>query len=239
MARSSRAAGMFAAGLLLATVSPSFALPWVEFTMSPGLPDHVENPGGLFTGWCQAHPDGTFPQSLVVRVVDPSGTVVSEWTSTDTFEYTVFYGIPSGSPDGMYRYQVEYWSTIGLEASIDQGFLVAGATTGICAFKFEDLNGNGVYDPPTETLLSGWEICNPTLGCKFTDVDGAACWFFIPAGVYTMCETLQSGWEAPVTPVCQDITVPADDIAKVTFGNRQIVTPVEESSWGKVKDLYR
>jgi hypothetical protein len=239
MARRISVAHAIAGVLLVAATVPASALPWIEFSMSPALPDHVENPGGLFTGWCLAHPDGTFPEQLVVRVLDSNGVLVSEWSATDTFEYTVFYALPDGAPDGIYRYQVEYWSSAGLSASIDEGFLVAGATTGICAFKFEDLNGNGVYDPPTETLLSGWEICNPTLGCKFTDADGAACWFFIAPGTYTMCETLQSGWEAPVTPVCQDIDVFAGDIAKVMFGNRVIITPVEETSWGAVKDLYR
>jgi hypothetical protein len=219
-------------------VAPAMAAPWVEYTMDPALPGQVMNPGGLFTGWCIAHFDNSVPDRLEVRIVGPDGGVLSTWESIDTFEYTVFFVVTDGMEDGVYRYQIDYFSEIGLEASVDEAFMVAGLQQGICGMKFEDLNGNGTREA-SEPWLSGWEMCvDHGVGCGLTTTDGFACWRGFPAGVYTICETPQSGWEA-TTPVCQSVLVESGPLVKVLFGNRRITTPVETISWGRIKSTYR
>jgi len=222
----------------LGVAAPALATPWIQYTMTPELPDHVENPGGLFTGWCLAQPDDTTPARLEVRIMSPDGVELSTWESTDTFEYTMFFAVPTGADDGVYRYQIDYYSTSGLEASLDLGFLVAGAQQGICAMKFEDLNGNGAREA-SEPWLGGWEMCvDPIVGCGFTTSDGLACWRGFPEGEYTVCETMQTGWE-PTTPACQTVFVESGPIVKLLFGNKRITTPVQTTSWGNIKSAYR
>ena len=63
------------------------------------------------------------------------------------------------------------------------------------------------------------------------------CKFFIPPGLYTVCETMQDGYEN-TTPLCVEVQV-STDIEKAVFGNREVVVPTIQSTWGKVKNLYR
>jgi len=140
----------------------------------------------------------------------------------------------------MYQYVAEYYRAgLTLEVERTQGHLVAAG--GLCAFKFHDEDGNGEFDQDNEELLSGWEMCAEgpeDLGCELTDEDGVVCWFFIDPGTYTVCETLQAGWESTTGGVCQEVELVEDDVAKVLFGNRMPSTPSERSSWGEVKSRY-
>lgn len=214
------------------------AAPWVDHDLEPPLPQHVENPGGLLSAWCEVHPDGMEMDRLEVRLVDPEGATVWGWSSTTALEYTLEWVVPSGLDDGLYRYEVEAFSVDGdLVASVDEPFLIAGLTNGICVFKFEDLNGNGEFELGEEPLLPGWEFCNDDLGCEVTDEDGVACWFFVDEGSYEICETLQDGWVS-TTGICQTVDLVAGDIAKAMFGNQMESTPTESSTWSRIKRLY-
>jgi hypothetical protein len=118
----------------------------------------------------------------------------------------------------------------------------ASATPGICAFKFLDVNGNGVFDEGEDTYLEGWEICitGPVDGCKVTagaPVPGA-CWVPLPLGLYEVCVTLQDG-VIPTTPPCVEIDLQGTAIVQVEFGCQPEPVPTELESWGKIKSLYR
>lgn len=218
--------------------APALAAPSITLDLSPAYPDHAENPGGTMSAWCLVQPDGTNPDALRILVEDPAGDVYAEWVYPGATEWTLDWTVPSGVTDGIWTYRVEYYSDQGLAASIDEQFLVAGATTGICAFKYFDANGNATLDDGEE-LLAGWEICFEGPGgveCEVTDEDGVACIFFIPAGAYEICETLQDGWES-TTGVCTEIQV-SSSIEKALFGNIPVV-PTVESSWGEIKSIYR
>jgi hypothetical protein len=227
--------------LLAAAYSVGLAAPTISLNWDPKLPDHVENPGGQFYGYCLIDPAGTTPLDLIVIVRDPSDVVVYEVILPGYVEYEFLWDIPVNSPDGVYHYEVEYTSAEGENAFARAGFLVAGSVTGLCALKFIDENGNGVYDEG-EVFASGWEICATgaaDLGCQTTDEDGLTCWFDIPTGDYTVCETLQDGYENTTGGVCQDVTLDEGEIEKVIFGNRETPVPTRESSWGQIKTNYR
>jgi hypothetical protein len=214
---------ILAAMFIASPVSPALAAPWIDVTLSPTLPDHVENPGGALHAYCWVHEAGTIPERLIITILDPDGVeVYREERMASVYEY-VSWTVPQDMIDGVYVYRVDYYAVGDETASAVESFLVAGLTTGFCAFKFIDDNGNGEYEPDLgETLASGWEICaTPGLGCKLTDADGVACWFFIAPGTYEVCETVQPGY-VPSLPECQFVTVASGSIEKVMFGN----TPV-------------
>jgi hypothetical protein len=201
-------------------VSPALAAPWLEVQLTPVLPDHVQNPGGMLSAACWLHDEGTSVQSFSIYIIDPEGTEVyrSDYSGTD---YVLLeWVVPEGMLDGMYEYHAEYVAQTGETASSTQRFLVAGLTTGFCAFKYIDDNGNGIYEPDLgETLVPDWEICaTPDLGCKLTDADGVACWFFIDPGTYEVCETLPPGWTS-TTGECVTVTIASGSIEKAEFGN--------------------
>lgn len=245
------------AAALVGFAGTSWAAPFIAWEMNPRLPDHVPNPGGTLTASCIVDPDNTTFESLVVRLTTPQGGVLQEWTITDALEFGFDWVVPESYPDGIYRYEMEYYSVEqGLTVALSEGYLVAGSTTGICVFKFEDLDGNGDFaGPESEPLLEGWDICwddgPQQLNCQATSQDGVACWFFIAPGTYTLCEILENqlpNWSPttgcdrimqPVDRCCADVTVDSGTIAKLMFGNKFFPVPTEQKSWGQIKSEFK
>jgi hypothetical protein len=103
-----------------------------------------------------------------------------------------------------------------------QGVPVPSGTLEI--FKFNDLNGNGVYDPPTETPLANWyyTIDGPGGYSSFGNTDGAG--LIIKTGLapgdYTVTETVQPGWTV-ITDNPQTGAVSDSAGKRLNFGNRQ------------------
>jgi len=66
----------------------------------------------------------------------------------------------------------------------------------ISGHKFNDLNGNGVWDKLSEPALSGWTInmAGTLSGSTTTDVNGYYEFNYLPAGSYTISEVLKPGW---------------------------------------------
>jgi len=206
--------------MFLGVALPAAAAPSIEIGMTPGLPGFVQNPDGLFSAWCQVHTDGTTPALLQIRLFNELDEEILFQEFPDTDYYYLYWNVPAGMNDGVYHYKVNYIAREGDTAEVIEGFLVAGLTRGLCTFKFIDDDGDGIFDEGVESLAPGWEICitGPLNECQTTDEDGVACWFFIPSGVYHVCETLQPGY-VPTTPVCQDVEI-TDSIGKAIFGNK-------------------
>lgn len=213
-----RVATVLFAPLLLLLPAAALATPWVHVAVDPALPAHVENPGGQMTATCTVYSSGYDGGTLRILVLDPSGAVLHSEDHPGDIYHTFAWIVPAEMPDGIYTYRAEYWPSAGDMVSAEAPFLVAGLTTGICAYKYIDWNENGSYDSDVDSLASGWEICTSGIGCQTTGDDFVVCWFFIPPGTYEVCETLQPGY-MPTTPACQTVTVGSGDIVKVEFGN--------------------
>jgi hypothetical protein len=95
----------------------------------------------------------------------------------------------------------------------------------ICGSKFNDMNGNGVWDKG-EPGLSGWQIvAQNQQGNAFsvtTGQNGEYC-VAVPAGVYTVAEIQQAPWVQtfPAQPGTHSVTVQAGaTVNNINFGNR-------------------
>lgn len=93
----------------------------------------------------------------------------------------------------------------------------------LLAFKFNDLNGNGVQDG-TETGLPGWQInvTGPVSQSTTTGASGTALFTCLPPGTYQVTETPQPGWVQTFPPGgTHTITIDCGQDYAVNFGNRQ------------------
>ena len=100
------------------------------------------------------------------------------------------------------------------------------AQTGtLCVTKFNDLNGDGVQGA-TEPTLSGWAFTisahNGAIVGTITTSGATRTCTDVPAGTYSVSETLQAGW-TPTVPAggSQIVTITAGQTVPVAFGNRQ------------------
>jgi len=211
--------------LLVSLASSAAASPWIEISLDPAIPGSLHNPGGVLHASCWMHEaDPLQTWMLRITIRDPQDDIVFTQDISQQAYVSMDWTVPSGLPDGVYHYQVQYFSDTW-DTSSQAGFLLIGTTAGICSYKFIDVDGNGIYDPTVDQLATGWEICTtPPLSppCQVTGPDFVVCWFFLPTGSYTVCETQQPGY-TPTTPPCQTVSVSPGVIQKVEFGNA--VTP--------------
>jgi hypothetical protein len=98
-------------------------------------------------------------------------------------------------------------------------------TSSICGVKFNDLNGNGVKDAG-EPGLPNWQIgLNiATIPPVTTDSLGNYCFNNLPAGIYTVSEVNQTGWQQTTPPSTGNYTVTlaaGQSITGIDFGNKR------------------
>lgn len=93
-------------------------------------------------------------------------------------------------------------------------------------FKFNDLNGNGVYEPLTEFPLADWDFnvtdsfLTPLAGNPYTtDEFGFIVIPGLAADDYTVTEVTQTGWDV-TTANPQTVTVSASGGDRAVFGNQ-------------------
>jgi hypothetical protein len=102
----------------------------------------------------------------------------------------------------------------------------------ISGHKFNDINGNGVWDPK-EPALAGWTIRldgtaedGSTVSLTAT-TDGNGYYKFedVPRGDYTLSEILEDGWiqTCPAPPGTYTFTIINADVLNRDFGNRRFV----------------
>jgi hypothetical protein len=111
-----------------------------------------------------------------------------------------------------------------------EDYLLKLQYTELCGIKFNDLNGNGVYEPNppnNEPGLPGWTIevkdaNGNIIGYAVTDAQGKYCVVVPSPGTYTVSEQQQAGWTqtAPPTPGTYTVTVPPGR-TDLNFGNQQ------------------
>jgi alpha-tubulin suppressor-like RCC1 family protein/pimeloyl-ACP methyl ester carboxylesterase len=104
--------------------------------------------------------------------------------------------------------------------------LASPSITGtLTARSFKDVNKNGRQDTG-EASLAGWTMTlyqgNACRGAALrsvtTDAGGNVAFSSQPVGIYSVKETLQTGWEQ-TTKLCQDVTLGTGQTVTVAFGN--------------------
>jgi len=92
----------------------------------------------------------------------------------------------------------------------------------ISGYKFEDVNGNGVWDNG-EPALENWTInLNDDEDSDTTDVNGYYEFTGLSAGAYDVTETQQNGW-MQTTPNPSTINLANDeDVTDINFGNFEL-----------------
>ena len=180
----------------------------------------------------------TYIVSIVCQTcADLINTVKVTWTSLPGLHGTnsATPGLP-GTP---------YGERDDSTAPLEPNNYSASATTTlcrkICAYKFNDVDGNGAQNGANETALAGWTF-NITggnaSGPQTTDATGLACWNVLASGTYTITEVQQTGWvqTTPTTPTPPvTITQPGNDII-IKFGNH-LVRQVCDLQIVKTKDV--
>jgi hypothetical protein len=205
---------------------PILASPMAAITLGrePEPPQWVPNPGGIIQIWWLIEHETT-PDYVNYRLEDPTRTIIlDEETYPDEsgLQITRFWAVTPGLPDGKYWIRVEYWSDEATnEANVEVSFYVSSGTGDLCAFKYRDLNCNGVLDqddPP----VAGWLLCIETpendTYCLETDENGQVCWEAIPDGEYRVFEQSAEGWFA-IGPQESLVTIEPGELAEVSFLN--------------------
>lgn len=110
----------------------------------------------------------------------------------------------------------------------------------IIAFKYYDVNQNGVYDEG-DYELQGWQICLDG-NCQLTDEMGFVDFGCLSPDEYTVCETPQGGWvnsEPNGDTSCYTITIDANEQVRLHFGNYEADPPLAYIRAGKYYDYNR
>jgi len=218
----------------------------ISLGRNPEPPACAVNPDGVVDIWWDIE-HTTTPNYVYFSMweeTDP-GLILDDETYPGSTGITVnrTWTVPPGAMDGKYWIRVEYWSfEAGNEANAEVTFYVCTDSGRICAAKYGDTNCDG-FLTAADAPLEDWWICIDTpLGdtfCKQTGPDGEVCWENIVLGDYRVYEVLQPGWIA-LNPDSHDVTLYY--YVGVNFFNQNIddcASPVERSSWGTIKGLYR
>ncbi|MBM3317443.1 MAG: hypothetical protein FJY75_06280 [Candidatus Eisenbacteria bacterium] len=240
---------------LALVVAPSFAdeelLPEATISLGrdPAPPSCVEVPGGILTiTWDIEHE--TTPNYVLYELWDPSQTILIEsetYPGNSGITVTRYWECPEGAIEGKYWVRVEYWSyQAGNEANAEVTFYVCSGTGSICAQKWEDVDCSGDISTP-DVVIPGWWLCITTpfgdTFCLPTDDTGTVCWDGLLLGNYTVSEIMQPGYIVVLPPggVHQVTLSAGTPDAFVTFLNRpeDSPSPAEDSSWGKLKSIFR
>lgn len=150
------------------------------------------------------------------------------------FEYQL---LGTGEPHGTLRFtgafdtvtwrslSNEYWNgfTVGVQGTAVE--ILYGEITGV---KWEDLDGDGIYDA-SEPGLPGWLIqlfdgSGTVIATTTTDADGRYTFSNLLAGDYSVAEVLLAGWEQTFDGG-SGLLVEAGITSTANFGNRLIGPP--------------
>jgi hypothetical protein len=222
-------------------------------TLTPGVYRFSSDAGltGTLTLDAEDNPDAVFIFQIGSALTTASGSSVVMTNAPEGF-CNVWWQVGSSATlgtDSHFKGNILALTSISLktDASLEgRAFVQTGAVTmesnditmPVCydttpsetgilqIFKFNDLNEDGVYDPPEETPLANWHytITGPEEYNEsgYIDDSGLLTLEGLTPGEYTVTETVQAGWNV-TTDNPQIGTVVAGDVEILAFGNRQPV----------------
>jgi uncharacterized membrane protein len=96
----------------------------------------------------------------------------------------------------------------------------------ICVTKFNDLNGDGVQQLPSEVGLQGWTINikdsnGNIIATIITDSAGKGCRVVPSPATYTVSEVQLSGWTPTAPPLGTTTVTVSSGLVPLTFGNQR------------------
>lgn len=178
-----------------------------------------------------------------VRLVPPTGAGMPFTLFSQPYVYSTanfqnptddYVGTHNLTP-GTYKLQISLRNQqvqmgVNMEGTISSpGVLTDDAcvpTGGIAGYKYNDVDNNGVLNPPTDVGLLGWTIqlydaSNNLVATTTTDMNGFYFFNDVTPGVYTVKEVNQSGWTmlAPATGTHTGVNVTMNSIAYLNFLN--------------------
>ncbi|MBN2405624.1 MAG: DUF11 domain-containing protein [Coriobacteriia bacterium] len=126
----------------------------------------------------------------------------------------------------------------------------------VSGFKFDDIDGNGIWDEPDETGLEGWTIGlyrlglpndllaalpAPALGYELyaqtiTAADGSYSFMGLLPGTYYLAEDQQDGWVMTVSPGGTFVITNGVALTDLNFGNQEPPLPFTDTELEKTAD---
>jgi hypothetical protein len=99
-------------------------------------------------------------------------------------------------------------------------------TAKLAGFKFEDRNGNGVWERESEPGIAGWRInlTGPETQTTLTDARGRFEFIVSKAGTYRLSEENRAGWRAttPATVAIVVRLIRGETFPEILFGNKRL-----------------
>ena len=192
--------------------------------------------------WDRVNESGLANWTIRLEGTAEDGSTVSLNTTTDGNGYYKFEDVPKGTynlsellkegwiqtlPPAPGTYMI-YIANGGVE---DKDF--GNRRFWVSGYKFNDINGDGVWDWVNESVLSNWTIKlegtaedGSTVSLtNITDGNGYYRFENVPKGTYTLSEILKVGWirTCPPPPGTYTIDVTDDDVKGKNFGNRRFI----------------
>ncbi|MEM7536248.1 MAG: SdrD B-like domain-containing protein, partial [Chloroflexota bacterium] len=165
-----------------------------------------------------------------IHLYGPNGNIIATTTTDENGVYCFMnlrpgvYVVGEEVPDG---WEQTFPDSGVYEVQLDSGQVIEGLDFGnrrvpdggsIYGVKFNDLNGNGVWDDG-EPPIAGWTIylydpAGNIIAETKTDENGVYCFMNLPAGLYIVSEEHPVGWTQ---------TFPDTEVYEVQIGNGQVI----------------
>jgi uncharacterized repeat protein (TIGR01451 family) len=208
--------------------NPMYLNVWFDFNRDGDWDDPIQkcplgpSTTGSFTEWAVQNELVTAPGTFTTPVFGAANPTKGQdmWMRITLTDQPIApaNGADASGPASGYKY------------GETEDYLLKLQYTELCGIKFNDLNGNGVYEPNppnNEPGLPGWTIevkdaNGNIIGYAVTDAQGKYCVVVPSPGTYTVSEQQQAGWTqtAPPTPGTYTVTVPPGR-TDLNFGNQQ------------------
>jgi hypothetical protein len=209
--------------------------------ISPGDGAKITEPYPIFQ-WATIQPIQELEYTLKVVEILPGQTLADASNNIAHFEEKGLAGTlfryPIGAKDfeagKSYAWQITAFINDYPIATSPIGEFTAAGIGKIVGYKFDDRNGNGVWEgyrstpwiPGDEPGLSGWTITltGPESQTATTDANGRFEFTVRTPGTYTVAEKAGAGWQA-TTPSSVTISLQlfaGETVPEILFGNREL-----------------